>query len=318
MMEMLKSIVLLLVGFILLIKGADFFVEGSSSVAKSLRIPSMIVGLTIVAMGTSLPELAVSVTASLAGNNALAVSNVIGSNIFNLMLVCGACALFAPLIVQKNTLKKEIPLSVVCVVLLLVLGLFGMEIGRTDGVILLILFIGFLVWMIKSALKAHAESANLEESDNEYKIYPAWVCVIYIVGGAVAIKFGGDFVVDGASAVAMKAGLSQNLVGLTIVAMGTSLPEFVTSVVAARKNEVDMALGNVIGSNIFNILLILGVAAAISPVTFIMENIIDIIILIIMSTVVWIFAWTSKKINRKEGIIMLLVYVVYMVYICIR
>ena len=250
MMEMLKSIVLLLVGFILLIKGADFFVEGSSSVAKSLRIPSMIVGLTIVAMGTSLPELAVSVTASLAGNNALAVSNVIGSNIFNLMLVCGACALFAPLIVQKNTLKKEIPLSVVCVVLLLVLGLFGMEIGRTDGVILLILFIGFLVWMVKSALKAHAESANLEESDNEYKIYPAWVCVIYIVGGAVAIKFGGDFVVDGASAVAMKAGLSQNLVGLTIVAMGTSLPEFVTSVVAARKNEVDMAFGNVIGSNI--------------------------------------------------------------------
>lgn len=215
-----------------------FFVEGSSSVAKSLRIPSMIVGLTIVAMGTSLPELAVSVTASLAGNNALAVSNVIGSNIFNLMLVCGACALFAPLIVQKNTLKKEIPLSVVCVVLLLVLGLFGMEIGRTDGVILLILFIGFLVWMVKSALKAHAESANLEESDNEYKIYPAWVCVIYIVGGAVAIKFGGDFVVDGASAVAMKAGLSQNLVGLTIVAMGTSLPEFVTSVVAARKMKL--------------------------------------------------------------------------------
>lgn len=300
MMEMLKSIVLLLVGFILLIKGADFFVEGSSSVAKSLRIPSMIVGLTIVAMGTSLPELAVSVTASLAGNNALAVSNVIGSNIFNLMLVCGACALFAPLIVQKNTLKKEIPLSVVCVVLLLVLGLFGMEIGRTDGVILLILFIGFLVWMVKSALKAHAESANLEESDNEYKIYPAWVCVIYIVGGAVAIKFGGDFVVDGASAVAMKAGLSQNLVGLTIVAMGTSLPEFVTSVVAARKNEVDMAFGNVIGSNIFNILFILGVTATISPVAFIMENVIDSVILLIVSILVWVFAWSRLHIEKKR------------------
>ena len=295
MMEMLKSIVLLLVGFVLLIKGADFFVEGSSSVAKSLRIPSMIVGLTIVAMGTSLPELAVSVTASLAGNNALAVSNVIGSNIFNLMLVCGACALFAPLIVQKNTLKKEIPLSVVCVVLLLVLGLFGMEIGRTDGVILLILFIGFLVWMVKSALKAHVESANLEESDNEYKIYPAWVCVIYIVGGAIAIKFGGDFVVDGASAIAMKAGLSQNLVGLTIVAMGTSLPEFVTSVVAARKNEVDMAFGNVIGSNIFNILFILGVTATISPVAFIMENVVDSVILLIVSILVWVFAWQQGK-----------------------
>ena len=318
MMEMLKSIVLLLVGFILLIKGADFFVEGSSSVAKSLRIPSMIVGLTIVAMGTSLPELAVSVTASLAGNNALAVSNVIGSNIFNLMLVCGACALFAPLIVQKNTLKKEIPLSVVCVVLLLVLGLFGMEIGRTDGVILLILFIGFLVWMVKSALKAHAESANLEESDNEYKIYPAWVCVIYIVGGAVAIKFGGDFVVDGASAVAMKAGLSQNLVGLTIVAMGTSLPEFVTSVVAARKNEVDMAFGNVIGSNIFNILFILGVTATISPVAFIMENVVDSVILLIVSILVWVFAWSRLHIEKKEGIVLLACYAGYLIYICMR
>ena len=318
MMEMLKSLVLLLVGFILLIKGADFFVEGSSSVAKSLRIPSMIVGLTIVAMGTSLPELAVSVTASLAGNNALAVSNVIGSNIFNLMLVCGACALFAPLIVQKNTLKKEIPLSVVCVVLLLVLGLFGMEIGRTDGVILLILFIGFLVWMVKSALKAHAESANLEESDNEYKIYPAWVCVIYIVGGAVAIKFGGDFVVDGASAVAMKAGLSQNLVGLTIVAMGTSLPEFVTSVVAARKNEVDMAFGNVIGSNIFNILFILGVTATISPVAFIMENVIDSVILLIVSILVWVFAWSRLHIEKKEGIVLLACYAGYLLYICMR
>ena len=318
MMEMLKSIVLLLVGFILLIKGADFFVEGSSSVAKSLRIPSMIIGLTIVAMGTSLPELAVSVTASLAGNNALAVSNVIGSNIFNLMLVCGACALFAPLIVQKNTLKKEIPLSVVCVVLLLVLGLFGMEIGRTDGVILLILFIGFLVWMVKSALKAHAESANLEESDNEYKIYPAWVCVIYIVGGAVAIKFGGDFVVDGASAVAMKAGLSQNLVGLTIVAMGTSLPEFVTSVVAARKNEVDMAFGNVIGSNIFNILFILGVTATISPVAFIMENVIDSVILLIVSILVWVFAWSRLHIEKKEGIVLLACYAGYLLYICMR
>ena len=318
MVAMMQSIALLMVGFVLLIKGADFFVEGSSSVARALRIPSMIVGLTIVAMGTSLPELAVSVTASVAGNNALAVSNVIGSNLFNLMFVCGACALFAPLIVQKDTLKKEIPVSVVCVVLLLVLGLFGMEIGRTDGVILLILFIGFLVWMIKSALKAHAESANLEESDNEYKIYPAWVCVIYIVGGAVAIKFGGDFVVDGASAIAVKAGLSQNLIGLTIVAMGTSLPEFVTSVVAARKNEVDMAFGNVIGSNIFNILFILGVTATISPVAFIMENVVDSILLVLVSILVWVFAWSRLHIEKKEGVVLLALYAAYLVYICVR
>ena len=190
MVAMMQSIVLLLVGFVLLIKGADFFVEGSSSVARVLRIPSMIVGLTIVAMGTSLPELAVSVTASVAGNNALAVSNVIGSNLFNLMLVCGACALFAPLIVQKDTLKKEIPVSVLCAVLLFVLGISGMEIGRTDGVILLLLFIGFLVWMVRSALKAHAASAEAEDPSGEYKIYPAWKCALYIVGGAVAIKFG--------------------------------------------------------------------------------------------------------------------------------
>ena len=186
MVAMMQSIVLLLVGFVLLIKGADFFVEGSSSVARALRIPSMIVGLTIVAMGTSLPELAVSVTASVAGNNALAVSNVIGSNLFNLMLVCGACALFAPLIVQKDTLKKEIPVSVLCAVLLFVLGISGMEIGRTDGVILLLLFIGFLVWMVRSALKAHAASAEAEDPSGEYKIYPAWKCALYIVGGYIA------------------------------------------------------------------------------------------------------------------------------------
>ena len=318
MVAMMQSIVLLLVGFVLLIKGADFFVEGSSSVARALRIPSMIVGLTIVAMGTSLPELAVSVTASVAGNNALAVSNVIGSNLFNLMFVCGACALFAPLIVQKDTLKKEIPVSVLCAVLLFVLGISGMEIGRTDGVILLLLFIGFLVWMVRSALKAHAASAEAEDPSGEYKIYPAWKCILYIVGGAVAIKFGGDFVVDGASAIAVKAGLSQNLIGLTIVAMGTSLPEFVTSVVAARKNEVDMAFGNVIGSNIFNILFVLGLAGVISPMPFLMENIIDIIILIVFSLLIWIFAWTKEKISRKEGIVMLVLYVVYVIYICMR
>ena len=318
MVAMMQSIVLLLVGFVLLIKGADFFVEGSSSVARALRIPSMIVGLTIVAMGTSLPELAVSVTASVAGNNALAVSNVIGSNLFNLMFVCGACALFAPLIVQKDTLKKEIPVSVLCAVLLFVLGISGMEIGRTDGVILLLLFIGFLVWMVRSALKAHAASAEAEDPSGEYKIYPAWKCALYIVGGAVAIKFGGDFVVDGASAIAVKAGLSQNLIGLTIVAMGTSLPESVTSVVAARKNEVDMAFGNVIGSNIFNILFILGVTAAISPVAFIMENVVDSILLVLVSILVWVFAWSRLHIEKKEGVVLLACYAGYLIYICTR
>ena len=198
-----------------------------------------------------------------------------------------------------------------------------MSLGRVDGVILLVIFAVYLFWMIQSAKKARTAGDKLEAeeealAEEEIKILPMWKCIVFIIGGMIAIKFGGDFVVDGASAIEAGFGLSQTLIGLTIVALGTSLPELVTSIVAARKDEVDMALGNVIGSNIFNILLILGVAAAISPVTFLMENIIDIIILIIMSAVVWGFAWTSKKVNRKEGIIMLLMYAVYMVYICIR
>lgn len=313
MAEMIWSIVLLVVGFALLIKGADFFVEGSSSVAKMLKVPSIIIGLTIVAMGTSLPECAVSITASMTNNNALAVSNAIGSNIFNLMVVCGFCALFNPLTVEKSTLLREFPFSVICAILLLVCGYFGMELGRVDGLILLAVFVCFLVWMVRSALKARANA-----SDEEYEVLPVWKCIVFIVGGIIAIKFGGDFVVDGASAIAAKMGLSQNLIGLTIVACGTSLPELVTSVVAARKNELDMALGNVIGSNIFNILLVLGVASAISPIAFITENMVDIAILIAMSVLVWIFAWTKKKLDKGEGAIMLFLYAVYLVYICIR
>lgn len=311
--EIIWSVVLLVIGFVLLIKGADFFVEGSSAVAKMLKVPSIIIGLTIVAMGTSLPECAVSVTASLAGNNALAVSNAVGSNIFNLMVVCGFSALFTPLLVDKSTLKKEFPFSVICAVALLALGAAGMVLGHLDGVILLVMFAGFMIWMVRSALKARAAA-----SDEEYEVLPVWKCVVFILGGIVAIKFGGDFVVEGASSVAKMFGLSENLIGLTIVACGTSLPELVTSVVAARKNELDMALGNVIGSNVFNFLFVLGIAASISPIAFIMENVIDIAILVAMSLLVWVFGWTKQKIEKKEGIIMLLIYVVYLVYICIR
>lgn len=321
MKDILVALVLLVIGFVLLIKGADFFVDGSSSVAKRLRVPSMIIGLTIVAMGTSLPECAVSVTASLSNNNALAVSNVVGSNIFNLMVVCGVCTLFVPLAVSADTLKKEFPFSILCAILLVIFGKVGMLLGRADGIIFLVLFAAYLGWMIKSALSARNSTLSVEiaeETDEEIKILPVWQCIVYIIGGAVAIKFGGDFVVNGASTIASSLGLSQNLIGLTIVALGTSLPELVTSIVAARKNEVDMALGNVIGSNIFNILLVLGIAAAISPVGFLMDNIVDTLILIIMSSAVLVFAWTSKVINRKEGIAMLCMYAVYMVYICMR
>lgn len=327
-MELLKAILILVIGFVLLIKGADFFVEGSSSVAKKFHVPAMLIGMTIVAMGTSLPECAVSVTASLANNNSLAVSNVIGSNIFNLMVVCGACALFSPLTIRQDTLKKEFPLSIICSALMLVLGYIGMTLGHIDGIIFLVLFVGYLLWMIQSAKKARAavlsdpaQSGQIEQTEfveENIAILPTWKSLVFIIGGMIAIKFGGDFVVNGASSIASSMGLSQTLIGLTIVAMGTSLPELVTSLVAAKKGEVDMALGNVIGSDIFNILFVLGIATAISPISFLMENVIDIILLIIMSVIVLAFAWTKQQINRKEGILMLLMYAAYMVYICVR
>ncbi|MDD7281417.1 MAG: calcium/sodium antiporter [Erysipelotrichaceae bacterium] len=311
-MNIFTAALLLILGFVLLIKGADFFVDGASSVAKKLRVPSIIIGFTIVAMGTSLPECAVSVTASLANNNALAISNVVGSNIFNLMVVCGCASLFAPLAISKSTLKKEFPFSVLCALLLLLFGYTGASLSRMEGIIFLVIFACYILWMIYSALKSR------QENEEEIESLPTWKCIVFIVGGAIAIKYGGDFVVNGASFIASKMGLSQNLIGLTIVALGTSLPELVTSVVAARKDEVDMALGNAIGSNIFNILLVLGVAGAISPVAFIMENMVDIILLMIMCIIVWIMAWTKQSINKKEGLFMILIYVVYLVYICMR
>lgn len=307
--------VFLVVGFILLIKGADFFVEGSSSVAKMLRVPSLIIGMTIVAMGTSFPECSVSINASIAGSNALAISNAVGSNIFNLMVVCGVCTLFCPLAVDKGTLKKEFPFSVIVALILLGLGSYGMVLGHIDGIIMSVIFAGFLYWMVISARKARSGNKDNEE---EYEIMPVWKCIFYIIGGIVAIIAGGDVVVDSATKIAENFGMSENLIGLTVVAFGTSLPELVTSVVAAKKNEVDMALGNVIGSNIFNILLVLGVAAAISPIAFIMENIIDIIVLVVMSLIVWVFAWSKQKLVRGEGVVMLLMYAAYVVYICKR
>lgn len=309
--------VLLVIGFVFLVKGADFFVEGSSSVAKRFNVPSLIIGLTIVAMGTSLPETAVSVTASLVDNNALAVSNAVGSNIFNLMVVIGFCAVMTPVAVDKQTLKRDFPFSVLCAVLLLALGFVGMELGHVDGVILLVLFAVYIVVLVRIALK-HKNSGAAVEEEGEIKLLSMPRSLIYIVLGGASIAVGGDMVVDSASRIAIDFGMSQTLVGLTIVSIGTSLPELVTSIVAARKNEVDMALGNAIGSNVFNFLMVLGIASAISPIAFITENIIDIIILIVFSIVVWIMAWTKTKLNKGEGLIMLALYIAYAVYIFVR
>lgn len=323
-------VVFLIVGFVFLIKGADFFVEGSSSIAKKLKVPSIIIGLTIVAMGTSLPETAVSVTASMVHNNELAISNVIGSNIFNLMFVIGVCSILTPILVQRDTIVRDIPFSVLCALLLLGLGYLaigdahGMTLGHLDGIIFLIIFAGYIFCMIRTAMKARAEGKKVEiegveeVEDGELKLLSYPKSLLFIIGGAAAIAFGGDLTVDAASRIAIDLGMSQTLVGLTIVSIGTSLPELVTSVVAARKNEVDMAVGNAVGSNVFNILMVLGIASAISPVSLITENVIDILVLIIFSIVVWAFAKSRKKIDRREGIVMVLMYLAYSTYIIMR
>lgn len=320
-------ILLLLAGFAFLVKGADLFVEGSSSIARKLKVPPIIIGLTIVAMGTSLPETAVSVTASMVQNNELAVSNVVGSNIFNLMFVIGVCSVLTPIMVQNVTLIRDIPLSFGCALLLLVLGILGigdktgMTLGHIDGIVFLIIFAAYIFTMVQSAMKARAagqkvEIEGVEACETKELSYAK--SILFLIVGAGAIAFGGDLTVDTASRIAIELGMSQTLVGLTIVSIGTSLPELVTSIVAARKNEVDMAIGNAVGSNIFNILMVLGISATISPVALLRENIIDIIILMIFTVLVWLFAGTKRKISRKEGIIMALTYLVYCGYIIIR
>jgi len=335
--SLIFKIILLIVGFVLLIKGADFFVEGSSSVAKKLKVPPLIIGMTIVAMGTSLPEAAVSVSASMNDANSLAVSNVVGSNIFNLMMVLGICALFNKLKVGKDVLRRDYPFSIICALLMIFLGVFGFkedgsygmnwEMDRLAGIIYLVLFVCFITILIISAMKTRkkaqetgvaAERSLADEMEDEVAEIPVWKSIIYIVLGAVAIKFGGDWVVDGAVAIAERIGVSDTIIGLTICAVGTSLPELVTSIVAARKNQLDMAIGNVVGSNVFNILFVLGIASTISPIPFAIENIIDICVLIAFSVLIYIFCITKKSINKVEGGVMVALYVIFMVYVCLR
>ena len=317
------AIVCLIIGFVFLVKGADLFVEGSSSIAKKLKVPSIVIGLTIVAIGTSLPEAAVSITASVTNNNALAISNVLGSNIFNLMVVIGVCAILTPVAVQKAVVRRDLPFSVICALLLLVLGYMGsMSLGRVDGIILLLLYIAFLGFMIYTAMKArkagNENSSEVVAEAEEIKIMSVPKSILFIVIGAVGIMIGGDVVVDSAVNIATSFGMSQTLVGLTIVALGTSLPELVTSVVAAKKREVDMALGNAIGSNVANILMILGIASSISPIPFHMEDLIDICVLVVFSLLIWLFAWTKKRIDKGEGLVMVVLYVIYVVYAAMR
>lgn len=319
--------ILLIIGFVLLIKGADFFVDGSSSVAKILKVPTIIIGLTVVAFGTSMPEFSVSVTAALRGSNDLAVSNVLGSNIFNLLVVLGCCALVKPVAAKWSLLKKEFPFSILITIILLLVDsdfsimkiLDGNQcfvLGRWAGLLFLILFVLYIYATVKSALRSRAEAKDMEEE--EYKTMSPLKSGIYIVIGLIGIVWGGNLVVDSASNIALTFGWSQTFIGLTIVALGTSLPELVTSVVAARKGENDLAVGNVVGSNIFNILLILGVSSFITPITLDVTAVYDTIILIIASIVVYVSAISKREIQRKEGILFLVCYFAFFLYVFMR
>lgn len=322
---MLGLYILLVAGFAALIKGADLFVDGSSSMAGNFKVPKVIIGLTLVAMGTSAPEMAVSVSAALQGANEIALSNVVGSNIFNLLCVLGICSVIHPVPVEKEILKRDMPLSIISTLILLFLtGRKGLSdirdlqnnmgsivgnAGRGTGILLLILFSAYIINLI-----IHARQE--EEDMKEYM--PVTKSFIFIILGVFLIIIGGKSVVFSAQAIAKAFGMSETFIGLTVVAIGTSLPELVTSIVAARKGEVEVAVGNVVGSNIFNVLFILGISSTIHPIAVNMASVYDMIILIGISLLVLFFSFSDKVINRMEGIIMLLIYIADMVFITLR
>lgn len=302
--------VLLVVGFLLLIKGADFFVDGSSSIARILKVPSVVIGLTIVAMGTSAPETAVSITAGLAGNSDISLGNVIGSNIFNLLMVIGISAVTFPVVSQREIIRRDMwwNIGVSAMLFLLILD---HKISRVEGILLLVGMVDYLFFVIRSALK----NRTTEENAKTMSVPKSIIAVILGLG---AIILGGNLVVDNASLIAKAWGLSDTLIGLTIVAVGTSLPELVTSIAAARKGDSGIALGNAVGSCLFNIMFILGMASVLTPIHAGTELIIDTGILIAVSILMFLFAFTKKETSRKEGMICILCYIAYSVYIIMR
>lgn len=301
---------LLIVGFVLLVKGADLFVDGSSSIAGILKVPSVIIGLTIVAAGTSAPEAAVSITAGLAGNSDISLGNVIGSNLFNQLGVIGLCAACFIVTTHKDILKRDLWVNIGITIMLLVLILDG-KLNRLEGLLLLTGFAVYLFFVIRDALKNRLQG-------DDVKLMSVPKSLLFMIIGLIAIIGGGNLVVNNASLIAQALGMSETLVGLTIVAIGTSLPELVTSFVATKKGDTGIALGNAIGSNIFNILFILGIASVLTPINANMELIIDTAILIAVCIVILIFAKTKLKTNRAEGIICLVLYLAYTAYIILR
>ncbi len=312
--------ILFAIGFIFLIKGADLLVDGSSSIAKRIGISDLVIGLTIVSFGTSAPELLVNIIASIKGAADIGVGNIVGSNIANILLIIGAASLVRPLKVKNNTTWKEIPLNFLAGVVLLILandifidGAHVASISRSDGLMLMIFFCIFLYYTVGLARAS-------KEKLNSYNLVKTPIAIIMVILGILGLTFGGKWVVDGASAIAASLGFSEALIGLTIVAVGTSLPELVTSVVAARKKNTDIAIGNVVGSNLFNIFWVLGLSAFIRPIPF--NTIVnqDLLVYIIATVLLFIFCFTGGRahVEKKEGIVFLLGYIAYIIFIVIR
>ena len=322
---MVLAFVLLIVGFVLLVKGADIFVDGSVGIANFLKIPSIIIGLTIVAFGTSAPEAAVSIIAGINGSNDIAVGNVIGSNMFNLLVVIGVSAVITPIAIQKQIVAKDYPFMLLITAAFAVMSydvFFGN--GQTDVIsrneaVILLMFLGiFLFYLISSALQMRKENMENASEDDEKPKFGIGISILLTIGGLAGIVIGGQLVVDNAEKIALGFGMSQTLVGLTIVALGTSLPELVTSVVAARKGESDLAVGNVVGSNVFNILFVLPASAVISPMNINSQSLTDLLILIGVSVLGYIFCATKKQVGRIEGAVLIAIYAAYLAYAIIR
>lgn len=309
-LELLLQFVLLAVGFLMLVKGADVFVDGAAGIADKFGIPQLVIGLTIVAMGTSAPEAAVSITAALKGNADITIGNIVGSNILNILIILGITSVIVAVSVQKSTVRYEIPFMLVITVMLAIFGYTSGHITFWEGIIFWIAFTIYLAYLFIMAM-------NNKEEVEETKKRPVWMLLLFVVIGIVLVVWGSDVTVDAATMIARAAGLSQRFIGLTIVALGTSLPELVTSVSAARKGKADIAIGNIVGSNIFNILFVVGTTALITPVVFKPEFMIDTMISLAAGILLWLCVFRDRKLDRAGGIIMLLGYVAYFVYLVV-
>lgn len=310
-MDILWNLILVIAGFVLLVKGADFFVDGAASVATKFGIPQIVVGLTIVAMGTSAPEAAVSIGSAIKGSNGISIGNVLGSNIFNILIVLGVTACICTLHVKKSVVRIDLPVMIGVSILLLVLGMVKPELNYITGILFWAILIVYIIYLIIYAKKSD------ETEEEEYKILSPIKIVLYIFGGIAAIVLGSDVAVDGATAIAKLLGVSDRIIGLTIVAFGTSLPELMTSITAARKGNADLAVGNVVGSNLFNILFVLGTTCLIQTVTFSASFLFDGILSVVAAVLLWILVFKKGELKRFGGIVMLLIYAAYLVYLLV-